>query len=181
MSADITPEMQQPQGQPPQQQPAPPPPPEGVQPPQQQVAPGTVTTDAAGRRWWWDGTQWRPVAGARRNYRWVWSLGVLLVLGIGYAVFHNLAPTQTISNTKIDSSTQIEFDYHASSNCNNLTFSYTFKDSSGNTVDTWNGESSHSVQSGHDYHITASADPQNGNAIASSATSFDVTPTCHDQ
>jgi hypothetical protein len=189
MGADITPEMQQPpqQSNQPPGAPPPPPPPEGAQPaqppqqPQQQVPPGTVTTDAAGRRWWWDGTQWRPVAAARRNFRWAWSLIALVVLVVGYAVVHNTGSTPTISNAKIDSSTQIEFDYHAGSNCNNLTFTYTFKDSSGSTVDTWNGESSHSVQSGRDYHITASADPQNGQAIASGATSFDVTPTCHDQ
>ena len=186
MSADITPEMQQPVPQsPPPGAPPPPPPPERGQPPQQpqqQIPPGTVTADAAGRRWWWDGTQWRPVVAARRNFRWAWSLIVLVGVVVGYAVIHNTGgTTQTISNTKIDSSTQIEFDYHASTNCNNLTFAYTFKDSSGSTVDTWNGESSHSVQSGRDYHITASADPQNGKAIASGATSFDVTPTCHDQ
>src|SRR5690349_13614777 len=126
MGADITPEMQQPT--PPQGSPPPPAPPEGAQPPQQpeqqQVAPGTVTTDAAGRRWWWDGTQWRPVVAARRKYRWVWSLIVLVVIIAGYAVLRNSGSTQTISNAKIDSSTQIEFDYHASSNCNSLTFTY---------------------------------------------------------
>lgn len=147
----------------------------------QAPVPGQVTVDAAGRRWFWTGTQWQPMgASGRRNLRWLWTLGIVIVVGIGYAVFHN-SSTATISNTKIDSSTQIEFDYHAPKDCGNLTFSYNFKDSSGKTVDTWNGETSHSVQSGHDYHITASADAQTGQAINSSATGFDVTPTCHDQ
>lgn len=180
MSADITPGMQQPPGN------LPPPPP-GTPPPDQSAqapAVGTVTTDASGRRWYWDGTQWRPVAGAapgRRNWRLVYGVVALIVFGIAYFAFGNHTSTQTISNTKIDSPTQIEFDYHASSNCSNLTFAYTFYDSSGKQVDVWNGESSHQVESGHDYHITASSDPTTGQAITSSATRFDVTPTCHDQ
>lgn len=154
-----------------------PPPPQAAQQPP--VA-GTVTTDASGRRWFWDGAQWKPLAAKRRNLRWLWSLAILVVIGIGYAVFGHQS-TPTISNAKIDSPTQIEFDYHASSSCSNLTFSYTFYDSGGSKLDTWNGESSHKTDSGTDYHITVTADPNNSQSIPSSATRFDVTPTCHDQ
>lgn len=170
---------------PPPPPPGPEPPPAGMEalppqaPPQVPVR-GAVTTDAAGRRWVWDGTQWRSLTASRRNWRWAFGLIVLVAIGIGYAVFGHQS-TPTISNTKIDSPTQIEFDYHASSNCSNLTFSYTFYDSSGNKLDTWNGESSHQASSGTDYHITVTADPQSGQTISSSATRFDVTPTCHDQ
>ena len=160
--------------------PPPAPPPAGPSPA------GPVTVDSAGRRWYWDGTQWRPVAAAgtaRRSLRWQLVLAGLILIGaVGFLTRDcGSASTQTISNAKIDSATQIEFRYHASSDCSNLTFSYAFYDSSGKQVDVWNGESSHSVQSGHDYHITASADPNTGQAIDSSATRFVVTPTCHTQ
>jgi hypothetical protein len=138
--------------------------------------------DAAGRRWFWDGTQWRPVMATTpaRSYRWLLGPLVFAVLLGAYFLFGNHpAQTQTISNAKIDSPTQVEFDYHASSSCSNLTFSYTFYDSGGKAVDAWDGEASHSVTAGRDYHITASADPVSGQAIDSAATRFDVTPTCH--
>ncbi|HET7421811.1 MAG TPA: hypothetical protein VFL27_15635 [Candidatus Dormibacteraeota bacterium] len=161
----------------------PPPPGESAPAPTPNAAP--VTVDSAGRRWYWDGTQWRPAVAAaparRRPTRLLAGVTGLIVLGVIYFLTSGHGSTQKISNAKIDSATQLEFDYHASSDCSNLTFSYTFYDSSGKQVDVWNGETSHSVQSGHDYHITASADPSSGQAIDSSASRFQVAPTCHTQ
>jgi hypothetical protein len=91
-----------------------------------------VTQD---RRYWWNGAAWLPIKkpGFRPSGL-VLILGVFVIGVVFYFVYSNLTRSfegEGVTNAQIDSRTQIEFDYHASSSCSNLTFSYKFFDGSG--------------------------------------------------
>ena len=110
------------------------------------------------RRHWWNGAAWQPIK--RPGFR---PSGLVIVLGlliVGIAVFivySNLTRPfegDDVTNAKIDSPSQIEFDYRASQSCSNLTFNYKFFDGSGHQVDTLSDANGHAVSGGADYHFT---------------------------
>lgn len=112
------------------------------------------------RRYWWNGAAWQPIK--RPGFR---PSGLVIVIGliiagiVFFIVYSNLTRPfegDGVTNATIDSSTQIEFDYHASQTCSNLNFNYKFFDGSGHQVDSLSDATGHAVSGGADYHFTIS-------------------------
>ena len=134
-------------------------------------------------RYWWNGAAWQPVA-RPRGFR----PSVLLILlavfifgavgYIAYSLLHQPYAGEGVSNAKIDSSTEIEFDYRRGSTCNDLTFQYNFFDGGGKQVDTLEDVKGGRVDGGVLTHFDIKGDPSS--AIVSSAVRFEANATCHD-
>jgi hypothetical protein len=151
---------------------------------------GTLSPDG---RYRWDGSAWQPVTveelaaqsrasivapPKKKNLWWVWPLVIIGVVGaIALGGGGHTSTPQMISNAKIDSGLQIEFDYYASTSCGNLTFQYAFYDSNANQLGLSNGAESHSVSSGKSYHVTVAAATLD-DRIPANATNFTVSPRC---
>jgi hypothetical protein len=137
------------------------------------------------RRYWWNGAAWQPIRKPGFRPSGLVIILALFVIGtVVYIAYSNLTRPfegDGVTNAKIDSQTQIEFDYHASGSCSNLTFNYKFFDGSGHQVDSLSDENGHSVTSGSDYHftITASQGVVGGTVtIDSRATRFEADAVC---
>jgi hypothetical protein len=84
-------------------------------------------------------------------------------------------PPYGVSNMKIDSSTQFEFDYRRSTACKDLTFEYVFFDQPGQQVDRYADEKHNAVLGDVTNHFTIySFTPLDPRGVR-----FDATPTCH--
>ena len=103
---------------------------------------------------------------------------VAIVAGALY-VIHLIPPTPPpalgVTNARIDSSTQVEFDYRRTTSCNDLTFDYLFYDQTGQQVDMFTDQKHDPMPGGRTIHFTAYA----FQAIDSRAVSFKAIPTCH--
>ena len=136
---------------------------------------------SADGRFWWNGAAWQPMRRTRSG-----PSGLVIVLAIfvvaavafiGYKLFQTVTEPfagDGVSNTQIDSSTQIEFDYYRGSTCNNLTFDYRFYDSSGRLVDEFQSDQGHHIDGGSRNHITVVLD----HPLPSVATRFEAVATC---
>jgi hypothetical protein len=129
---------------------------------------------------WWNGTAWQPIV--RRRQRPWGVIGFVVAIVIVAAVVIHAFPRQIIdttrygaTNTVIDSSTQIEFDYRAQDSCNNLTFVYTVFDQQGIKVSEFQDSFSRQVTAGQTYHLVFDT----GQPIDPSATRFTATPNCN--
>jgi hypothetical protein len=132
-------------------------------------------------RYWWNGTAWQPVVTKRRPNFVLIGVAIAIIALIAFVIYAYPRPivdtTQYgVTNARIDSSTQIEFDYRAQDTCNTLTFVYTFYDAQGIKVDEFQDEQQSQVAAGKSYHFTITA----GQPIDASATRFTASPTCHD-
>jgi hypothetical protein len=134
-------------------------------------------------RHFWNGAAWQPFARpSRRPSGLVIVLGIVVVAIVGYIAYSALSPKpfqgDGVSSAKIDSRTEIEFDYYRGSTCSHLTFEYKFFDSSGQEVDVFHDLTGGRVEGGvtHHYDITGDA----SQPIASSAVRFEADATCHD-
>jgi hypothetical protein len=142
---------------------------------------GTTWVSADGK-YVWNGTAWQPVAAPRRRAPWIIvGLALVFIAGIAFVIRAIPGPTDTtpygVTNTKIDSSTQIEFDYRAQKDCNSLVFDYVFYDSTGAQVDEFKDDTGSQVTANKSYHFTIQAN--SGQTIDSKATRFTATPTCN--
>jgi hypothetical protein len=132
-------------------------------------------------RYWWNGAAWQPIK--RRGFRPPIAVaGIVLVIVAGaWFVLKSLPqpppPQNGVSNTKIDSPTQFEFDYRRATTCNDITFLYTFFDSGGHAVGTYPDQQHNKMIGGRSYHVTVNAF---GVSIDPHAVRFDAAPTCHD-
>ena len=93
-------------------------------------------------RHFWNGGAWQPIKKPRtRISGLVVALAVLIVAGVAFIVYAVFSPKpfegDGVSNARIDSSTEIEFDYLRSQTCKNLMFEYRFFDRGSNEVDTF--------------------------------------------
>lgn len=137
---------------------------------------------SADGRYWWNGTAWLPVVKKRRQPPWILiGLALVIIAGVAYVIHAIPGPSDTtpygVSNAKIDSPMQIEFDYRAKESCTRLYFDYVFYDSSGAQVDELQDEQSSSVTAGKSYHFTI--DASGSQSIDPKATRFTATPSCH--
>jgi hypothetical protein len=133
-------------------------------------------------RYWWNGTAWQAATKPRRRPNLVLiGIGIVIVAGVLLAIRTIPGPKDNtpygVTNAKIDSPTQIEFDYRSQTACNTLTFHYTFYGSAGATVDDRDDQMQSQVSAGKTYHFTITASDK---AIDSRATRFTASPTCHD-
>jgi hypothetical protein len=97
---------------------------------------------SADGRYWWNGAAWQPVRrpGFRPNY-FVLGMAVIVVAVCIFAVqrilFNTAHPEVVpmgITNARIDSPTQIEFDYARSASCAKVSFTFQFFDKAGSKV-----------------------------------------------
>ena len=142
---------------------------------------GTSWMSADGR-YWWNGTAWQPVVKRRGSPNLILiGLAIVFIAGVAWVIHAIPGPTDKtpygVTNTKIDSSTQIEFDYRAKDSCKTLTFDYKFYDSSGSQVDEFEDEQQSDVSAGKSYHFTITA---SGQTIDSRASRFTAEGACHD-
>ena len=133
-------------------------------------------------RYWWNGSAWQPIVRPRQVPWAIIATAVVIIAVVAFVV--HAFPRQIIdttqygaTNTQIDSSTVIEFDYRAHDSCNNLLFIYTFFDAQGIKVTEFQDVQSRQVTAGSSYHFTVST---GGQPIDASATRFTATPACHD-
>ncbi len=133
-------------------------------------------------RYFWNGVAWQPIA--RPGFRpsgLVIGLAIVVVaigaVGIYVALKPHPFEGEGVSNAKIDSPTEIEFDYRRGSSCANLTFEYKFFDSSGKQVDDLADTKGDAVDGGRDYHFDIKASPGEP-AIDSRAVRFEADATC---
>jgi hypothetical protein len=135
---------------------------------------------SADGRYWWNGTDWQPHR--KRGFRPPIALALIIVALLGgvWYLLHDVFPTPPtpygVSNMKIDSSTEFEFDYRRKTACKDLTFEYVFFDQNGGQVDRIAGETHNTVRADAVTHVTVdSFTPLDSNAVR-----FTATPTCHD-
>jgi len=80
-----------------------------------------------------------------------------------------------VTNARIDSSTEFEFDYRRSTSCKDLTFDYTFLDKTARQVDKYTDEQHSQVDANSTRHF----DVFTFTAINAKAVRFKAVPTCH--
>jgi phage terminase large subunit-like protein len=131
-------------------------------------------------RYWWNGSDWQ--LNQKKVFRPPIAVTLIVVAFLAVAGFviskiPQAAPEPYgVTNMKIDSSTQVEFDYRRSTKCQDLTFNYVFFDKSGQPVDNFVGETHNTVRGDATIHFTINS----FTPIASNAVRFVATPTCHD-
>jgi hypothetical protein len=142
---------------------------------------GTVWVSEDGTHFW-NGAAWQPINQPRtRISGLVVVLGVLVVAGVAFILYSVFSPKpfagDGVSNARIDSRTEIEFDYRRSTTCSNLTFEYRFYDGGSNEVDTFHDPSGYAVTGGVTHHVDRTTDPSQ--PIDSRATRFVADATCN--
>jgi hypothetical protein len=133
-------------------------------------------------RYFWNGAAWQPIAKPRtRISGLVVVLAIVIVAGIGFIAFKFLTPKpfegDGVSNAKIDSKTEIEFDYRRSATCSNLTFEYRFFDSASKQVDIFHDLKGGQVDGGVNTHFDIKTNP--AEPIDSRAVRFVAAATCN--
>jgi hypothetical protein len=132
-------------------------------------------------RYFWNGAAWQPIK--KRGFRLPIALPLIIVavlVGAWYVLQHLPQPSPIkygVTNARIDSSTEFDFDYARPKTCNDLTFDYPFFDKSGQLVDTFTDEKHSQVDGGRTVHFDVFIFV----AINSHAVRFDAIPTCHDK
>ena len=132
-------------------------------------------------RYFWNGAAWQPIK--RRGFRLPIALPLIIVVVLAGAwyLLHQIPqpppPKYGVTNARIDSSTEFEFDYRRATTCNDLTFDYPFFDKKGHQVDTFSDEKHSQVFGGRTDHF----DVFTFVAINPQAVRFDAIPTCHDK
>jgi hypothetical protein len=134
-------------------------------------------------RWFWNGAAWQPVV--RRGFRLSWrviALAVVVMVALfGFLASRAIKPSpyegDGVSNGKIDSATEIEFDYQRSSACKSLVFEYKFYDSKGNLVDDFTDTSGSPVDANTKYHFDIKANTGEP-PIDTRAVRFEAVATC---
>jgi hypothetical protein len=134
-------------------------------------------------RYFWNGAAWQPISRPRfRLSGLVVVLAIFVVAGLGFTIYKVLSPKpfegDGVSNARIDSRTEIEFDYRRSSTCSNLTFVYRFFDSADKQVDIFHDLKGGRVAGGVTVHYDITGDP--AQPIDSRAARFVADATCHD-
>ena len=134
-------------------------------------------------RYWWNGAVWQPVARPRgfRPSILLIVLAVFIFGAVGYIAFNKLHQPyagEGVSNAKIDSRTEIEFDYRRATTCNNLTFEYNFFDGGGKQVDVFHDTAGGRVDGGVLTHFDVKGDASQ--PFDSRAVRFEADATCND-
>ena len=153
------------------------------------VAPDGKPAQFNGQTWvsedgkfWWNGAAWQPVSRKRRPNFFVIGMGAVILIAVGLALTGVIKPGQPpqapkvvlgVSNMKIDSPTQIEFDYARSTRCDQVTFNISFYDKAGRVLDKYIGAANF-VSAGVMRHYVFTTD----HAIPASAVRFTVNATC---
>jgi hypothetical protein len=130
-------------------------------------------------RYRWNGVVWQPVQ-RRMELPLGWIIGAVLIVAAGFMVWNFVLPMLNpppmgVTNQKIDSLTQVEFDYARDTPCNELTFRAVFYDSADNQVQVFDDSTISSVPANKTVHFTITISPP----LPSTAVRFDADPACH--
>jgi hypothetical protein len=135
---------------------------------------------SANGRYWWNGAAWQPTK--KRGWRppIAVPLIVLVVLvGTWYVLTHVQSKTPHepygVTNARIDSSSEFEFDYRRSTSCKDLTFDYTFLDKAARQVGIFTDEQHSQVDADRTSHFDVFV----FTPISAKAVRFNAVPTCH--
>lgn len=134
---------------------------------------------SANGRYRWNGVDWQPVA-ARMQVPYGWIMGGLVVVAAAFLVWNFVLPVlypplMGVTNQKIDSPTQVEFDYARDTPCGELTFRAVFYDGADNEVQVFDDSTISSVPAYKTVHFTLTISPP----LPSTAVRFDADPACH--
>lgn len=144
-------------------------------------------------RWIWNGVAWQPYV-RRRLPPTPALIGLVIAVLVvaGFFAYKALKPATPyekapppatpyegagVTNGKIDSPTQIEFDYSRSSYCKNVVFEYKFYDSRGALVDDLADSGGSPVDANTTYHFVIKSNPGD-QPIDSRAVRFEAVATC---
>jgi hypothetical protein len=137
-----------------------------------------ISSDGA---YWWNGATWQRYV-VRRQFRINGFVVVMLLLCAGVASYlvyqytHQPPPVaQGVFNTRIVSSTEIQFDYQRATSCRDVTFEYLFFDKKDGRVQDLFGDGHHDVAAMQVNHVDVTL----VTALPSSAVRFVVVDTCH--
>ncbi len=134
-------------------------------------------------KYWWNGAAWQRIGKRRGPNLFVIGMGVLIAGVVGLVVTGVIRPASPppppkvvmgVTNPKIDSPTQIEFDYARPSNCNQVGFDITFYDKAGRALDRYVGGTQF-LSAGKTHHYVFHTD----HAIPAGSVRFTVNPTCY--
>lgn len=140
-------------------------------------------------KYWWNGAAWQPLARRRGPNLFVVGMALLILAAVGLVVTGVIRPgagaprsaplVMGVSNPKIDSSTQIEFDYARAGNCTELEFQIVFYDKAGRSVAQIQTSSINDVTGGVMHHYVFKAVPGlPQGTIPPTAVRFVATPSC---
>ena len=103
---------------------------------------------------------------------------IAILVFIGHGVYDAVpsGPAPGVTNARIDSLYQIEFDYARATPCHSVTFTYVFYDGSGNKLSTYKDASRADVPAHRTFHVTVSLNAP----LEPSASRFDALDACHD-
>jgi hypothetical protein len=108
-------------------------------------------------------------------------LAILIAVVVGFVIFNLVAKSLAgdgVSNAKIVSSSEIQFDYRRDTTCNDLTFEYKFFDLFGRQVEGFRDFTSRRIEGGVMAYLNVTIDPSQ--PIDPSAVRFLADATCHD-
>lgn len=133
-------------------------------------------------RYWWNGAAWQPTARKGGTNLFVLGVGLAVLAAVALAVFGVIKPgsppaapvVMGVTHARIDSPTQIEFDYARSSTCAQLDFEVVFYDQAGRAVGDYTSSFVNDVTGGVEHHYVF----QTRDTIPSTAVRFTATPTC---
>lgn len=130
-------------------------------------------------RYRWNGVVWQPMQ-RRVELPFGWIIGAVLLAAAVFLVLNFVLPTlypppMGVTNQKIDSPTQVEFDYARATGCNELTFRAVFYDNADNQVQVFDDSTISSVPANKTVHFTITISPP----LPSTAVRFDADPACH--
>lgn len=130
-------------------------------------------------RYRWNGVVWQPVQ-RRLELPFGWIIAGGAVLAMAFVLWYFVLPLlypppMGVTNPRIDSSTQVEFDYARDTPCNELTFRAVFYDSADNQVQVFDDSTISSVPADKTVHFTLTISPP----LPSTAVRFVADPACH--
>jgi len=132
-------------------------------------------------RYWWSGAAWQPIKkpGYRPPIAVALIVVVVVVAGVYLAIKIPQPPPAAygVTNAKIDSSNEFEFDYRRPTTCNKLTFIYVFFDSGKHEVARLGDQNiPRRVLGDHTYHY----DTFTYSGMGANPVRFEALPTCLD-
>lgn len=95
-----------------------------------------------------------------------------VVFAIAFGIWKLAVGTAEFQDVRLNADGTVTFTYHPSASCSHVTFHYDFRDASGATLGTLDGDSTRSVSNGESVDVTATGKPPVG------ATSVNVSATC---
>ena len=133
-------------------------------------------------KYWWNGAASQPIRRKQGPNLFVIGVGLVIIVAVALVVTGVIRPgttkpappTMGVSNSKIDSSSRIEFDYARPSDCKRLNFQIVFYDKAGHSLGTYESDFKSNVIGGESHHYVF----YTIDAIPASAVRFTAADVC---